>query len=261
MIVIFALFLYYLGIKYFAKDNKKITLVKIGLIVTAIIVLTDASYIASKGFVSYFKSNGWQVLLAFIVYMIFVMFDKNFIRKNNFNRKSKRKIKTVINTNKLKVKYLIGITIIEIILFGLCLANMILDYYNISNVPLFALGAGIVFSIFTIVVLFKNSCEKFILVIDLNKSFSVYSKDISNVAKFDYSLCIGDLYRYYIIEKLPNIYFKTDKKEVHYVFYLKSENLDYFDINNLDMTKENDENYKEYIDKLKMKNRVKLVVK
>lgn len=259
MSIIYTLFLFTLGIHFFSKDKSKKSYITIGTIITAIVVATDIPVIISMGFISYLGYYGWQPLTAYALLLIYTFVAKSSLRKFSFELKKNKKKKETIATSKSRGIQSIILAIV-ILLIGCGLIPIkLLDIYDIPLVAFVGTGAGFIVLLAFGIIMTMRSNEKMILLVLTNK-LNVYSKKIEDKFSFNYMNSIRDIDRYYIIERVATVYFSGELKETHYVWLLKTENLNNYDINNLPMEKEGKYWYNEMVDEISTKTSKKFFV-
>lgn len=240
MRILYTLFSYFIAIRFFAKDNSKKTYLFIGFIVSLLVVLTDIFLIISIGIIPYIKASGWQILLSYGLFVIYTFATKTSLglRRISFERKKKKKIKETISTSRSRGLQSIIVGVLVLIIGSVLLIIKIFKIYDVPLIVFIASFAGaIIMIIFGILVMLRSS-EKMILLVWTDK-LDVYSKNIEDKFSFNYMNVIRDISRYYIVEKLAKVYYRKDIKEIHYVWVVKTQNLDNYNIDDLSMEKEN----------------------
>ena len=248
MSVIYTLLIMFLFAKLIIRCSSRKSYIITGTIVALVVTLTDIQYIISNP-KHYFIYSFWQIALAYVIYLVYV-FSNTFSSKRNrdFNKKARKETKPYFNTSKANRLYLI-ITSFAVLLVGVVLLIIrLLDVYkDIPYVVYIGSAIGFIVLLLTGIFLIKTANEKFILLIKTDEEFYSYYIEIKNKFRFNYMDYIGDIYRYYIIEKIGVIKFSGDLKETHYVWILDTENLNNYDISKLEMPMFDGISYKEII--------------
>lgn len=251
MSLFYLLLLYYLALRFIVKSRTRKAYLLTGSIITIAAVLIDIYYLIANP-LEYLKSTGWQVILAYVVFLIFT-FTNTSSRKAQrvFFKKYNTKTSETFSTGKSRGMYAI-ITGCIILAIGIGLFLIyILDVYD--KIPIISyVGSGVAFIILLVygIIEINSINEKFILLIVTNDRFYTYFAKVDSKFKFNYMNYIRDIYRYYIIEKLGEFKYKGDIKETHYVWILKTENLNDYDISKFTMEKDNNYWYNEIVDKV-----------
>ena len=238
MTVVYTLLIMFLFAKLIIKCSSRKSFIITGSIVAIAITLTDIQYIISNP-KHYFIYSFWQIALAYIIYLVYV-FSNTFSSKRNrdFNKKARKETKPYFNTSKANGLYLI-IASFVVLLVGITLLiiRLLNVYEDVPYVVYIGSAIGFIVLLLTGIILIKTANEKFVLLIKTNEEFHVFYVDIKSKYRFNYMEHIGDIYRYYIIDKLGIIKYSGDLKEMHYVWILDTENLNNYDISNLKMPK------------------------
>ncbi len=262
MSVVYTLLIMFLFAKLIIRCSSRKSYILTGSIVAIVVTLTDLQYIISNP-KHYFIYSFWQIALAYIIYLVYVFSNTYSIKRNrDFNKKIRKETKPYFNTSKAIGMYLIIISFI-ILLVGIALLIIKLTniYEDVPYVVFIGSVIGFIGLFITGIIYIKKANEKFILLIKTDEEFHAFYVEIKNKFRFNYMEYIGDIYRYYIIEKLGIIKFSGDIKETHYVWILDTENLNNYDITKLEMNVTNDYCYKDMIDDVYKYRGVKLNVK
>ena len=238
MTVVYTLLIMFLFARFIIKCSSRKSFILTGLIVSIAVTLTDIRTIINSP-KHYFIYDFWQILLAFIIYLVYVLSNTTSIKRNrNFNKKLKTKTKPFFNTQKANGMYLIFISFI-ILVVGIILLIVKLThvYDDIPYVVFIGSAIGFIGLLITGIIYIKKSVEKFILLIKTEDEFYEYVVDIVNKYRFNYMDYISDIYKYYIIEKIGVFKYSGELKEIHYVWVLDTENLNNYDISKLPMEK------------------------
>lgn len=249
MTIFYTLLIMFVFAKLIIRCSSRKSYILTGSIISIAVVLADLKYVISnpKGYLMY---ESWQVLLAFIIYLVYVFTNTSSVRRNrDFNKKIRKETKPYFSTAKTIGMYFI-ITSFIILLIGIALLLiMLLDIYeDIPYVVFIGSVIGFIGLLLTGIIYIKTANEKFILLIRTSEEFYTYYVNIENKFKFRYMDYIGEIYKYYIIEKIGVFKYSNELKEIHYVWLLDTENLNNFDISKLPMNKTSDYYYKEIID-------------
>lgn len=236
MSIFFTLLIMFIFAKLIIKCSSRKSYIITGTIITLVIVLSELNYIISSP-KNYLLYESWQVALAYIIYLVYVFTNTSTSKRNrSFNKNIKTKTKDTFNTAKANGVYLIIISFIILLIgIGLLIIRLLDVFENIPYVVYIGSVIGFIGLFITGVLYIKLPNEKLILLIRTNEEFYTYYVDIKSKFKFNYMEYIGDIYRYYIIEKLGIFKYSGDKKEIHYVFILDTENLNNYDISKLNM--------------------------
>lgn len=249
MSVLYTLFIMFIFAKLIIRCRSRKSYILTGSIVCLAVMLSDITSIIADA-KHYFIYNFWQILLAYAIYLIYVFANSTSIKRNrDFNRKIRTKTKPYFNTAKSNGLYLI-ITSFVILAVGiaLLLIRVLKVYEDIPYVVFIGSIIGFIALLATGIIYIKMANEKFILVIKTEDEFYTFYVDIKNKYRFNYMDYIGDIYKYYIIEKLGVFKYSKELKEVHYVWILETENLNNYDISKLPMKKTNNYWYNEIVD-------------
>ena len=248
MSVLFILLIMFVFARFIIKCSSRKSFIITGTIIAIVATLTDIRYIISDP-KHYFIYSFWQVALAYIIYLAYVFANTTSIRRNrDFNRKIRTKTKESFNTQKSNGVYLI-ITSIALLVIGITLLILMLTnvYEDVPYIAFIGSVIGFITLLITGIIYIKTTNEKFILFIKTDDENYTFYVDIKNKYKFRYMDYISDIYRYYIIEKLGVFKYSGDIKEIHYVWILRTENLNNYDISKLSMEKTNNYWYNEIV--------------
>lgn len=262
MTILFTLIIMFVFARYVIKCNSRKSYVITGTIVALAVVLSETAYIISNP-MGYLMYESWQVLLAYIIFLVYAFNNTTSVKRNrNFNKKIKTQTKPYFHTQRATGLYLI-ITAFIILLVGVgLLVIKLLDVFdNVPYVVFIGSVIGFIGFLVTGIIYIKKACEKFVLLIRTSDSFYTFVVDIEKGFKFNYMNYIGDIYKYYIIEKLGIIKYSGDFKETHYVWILDTENLNNYDISKLDMPKLDNNLYSELIEDIYKFRNVRINIK
>lgn len=238
MSLLYTLIIMFVFAKFIIRCRSRRSYIVTGTIISIAVVLSEITYIISNP-KQYLMYEAWQVLLAYIIYLIYALANSTSRRRNrDFNKNIKTKTKPYFNTQKANGMYLIIIASAILVIGIILLLIRVLDIY--SNIPIVVyIGSvvGFIGLLITGILYIKLSNEKFILFIKTDEFDCTYKVDIKNKFKFRYMDYIEDIYKYYIIEKLGDFKYSGDIKEIHHVWILKTENLNNYDISKLSMEK------------------------
>lgn len=262
MTVLFTLIIMFVFARYVIKCSSRKSYILTGGIISVVVVLSELNYIITNP-MHYLMYEAWQVLLAYIIYLAYALSNTTSIRRNrDFNKKIRKATKPYFNTAKANGLYLIIFSVIILLIgIGLLIIKLTDIYSDIPFVTYIGSVIGFIGFLVSGIVLIKKAKEKFILIVKTDEEFHTFYVDINNKYRFNYMDYIGDIYKYYIIEKLGVIKYVGDLKETHYVWLLNTENLKNYDISKLDM-KELDSNlYNELIDEIYKFRNVRVSIK
>lgn len=249
MTILYTLLIMFVFAKLIIRCRSRKSYIVTGTIIALAVMLSDISYIISNP-KHYFIYSFWQIALAYIIYLIYALLNSSSRRRNrDFYKKIKTKTKPYFNTRKANGLYLILISIL-ILLIGIALLiiRLLKVYEDIPYVVFIGSVIGFIGLLVAGIIYIKKSIEKFILVVKTEDEFYTFYVDIKNKYRFNYMDYIGDIYKYYIIEKLGVFKYSKELKEVHYVWILETENLNNYDISKLPMEKTNNYWYNEIVD-------------
>ncbi len=249
MTVLYTLLIMFVFAKLIIRCSSRKSFFLTGSIVAIAITLTDIQYIISNP-KHYFIYNFWQIALAYVIYLIYVFTNTASFRRNReFNKKIRKETKPYFNTAKANGLYLIIVSFV-ILLVGITLLIIRLTniYKDIPYVVYIGSVIGFIGLLITGIILIKKAKEKFVLIVKTEEELKVFYVDINNKYRFNYMNYIGDIYRYYIIEKLGTIKYSGDFKEIHHVWILNTESLNNYDISKLDMEKLDNSFYNKIIE-------------
>ena len=248
MSIVFILLMMFIFARFIIKCSSRKSFILTGTIIAIVAMLIDIRYIITNP-KHYFIYSFWQVALAYIIYLAYVFANTTSIKRNrDFNKKARTKTKESFNTQKSNGVYLI-IASILILLVGvtLLILKLIDIYEDIPNIAFIGSIIGFITLLITGIIYIKTTNEKFILFIKTNDENYTFYVDVNNKYKFNYMSYISDIYKYYIIEKLGTFKYSGDIKEIHYVWVLRTENLNNYDISKLPMEKTNNYWYNEIV--------------
>lgn len=238
MTIVYTLLIMFLFARLIIRCSSRKSYILTGLIISIIVMLTDLQSIIHNP-KHYFIYDFWQILVALIIFLIYAFTNTTSAKRNrNFNKKLKTKTKPYFNTQKANGMYLI-ITSFIILFIGITLLVIRLTkvYEEIPYVVFIGSVIGFIVLLTVGIISIKTTNEKFILLIKTDEENYAFQVDVKSKYRFNYMDYIGDVYRYYIIEKLGVFKYSGDLKEIHYVWILDTENLNNYDISKLPMEK------------------------
>ena len=248
MSVLYTLLIMFIFAKLIISCRTRKSYIITGTIIILVVSLSDIQYIINDP-KHYFIYSFWQVLLAYIIYLVYAFLNSSSIKRNrDFNKKIKTQTKPYFHTQRANGLYLIiSSFIILLVGVGLLIIKLLDIFDEIPYVAFIGSIIGFVALLITGIIYIKKSCEKFILLVRTSDSFSTYLVNIEKGFKFNYMNYIGDIYKYYIIEKIGTFKYSGETKEIHYVWILDTENLNNYDISKLPMEKTNNYWYNEIV--------------
>lgn len=249
MSVLYTLLIMFVFAKLIIRCQTRKSYLVTGTIIFLVVTLSDITSIISDA-KHYFLYSFWQVLLAYVVYLIYVFANTSSIRRNrDFKKKMKKKTSPSFNTMKMNGLYLIISSIVILILgITLLLIRIFNVYEDIPYVVYIGSVIGFIGLLVAGIFYIMQANEKFILFIKTNEENYTFMVDIKKSFRFNYMRYIEDIYKYYIIEKLGVFKYSGSIKERHYVWILYTENLKNYDISKLPMEKTNNYWYNEIVD-------------
>ena len=248
MSVLYTLLIMFVFAKLIIKCRTRRSYFLTGTIIFLVVVLSDIPYIIDDP-KHYFIYSFWQVLLAYIIYLVYAFLNSSSIKRNrDFNKKIRTQTKPYFHTQRANGLYLI-ITSFIILLVGITLLIIkLLDIFNeIPYVVFIGSVIGFIGFLATGIIYIQKANEKFVLLVRTSDSFATYVVNIEKGFKFNYMNYIGDIYKYYIIEKIGTFKYSGEAKEIHYVWILDTENLNNYDISKLPMEKSSKYWYNEIV--------------
>lgn len=240
MTIINCLFLYYLAIRIFVKQpTRKNYFITIS-IVTALMLLSDITYIISVGIINYvLYLQGWQIVLSYLAGVIYIFKGTVNIstRKIKFNIKSKYKDEIISTAKGRTTTY----AILSLIMLSISVGLLLLYINDVTWSTPQVFIAPVIIVIFLIMLLIKNAAnqnEEFVLVTWISNNKNVYRQKIGTT-KFNYKDIVGELSKIYFIYKVSTVQVSGDIHKTEYVYLLKVNELNYGDLNSLDLTLDN----------------------
>lgn len=223
MSIIYCIFLYILAIRLFVRDTTRKNCFIAISIVTALMLLTDISTIVSQGILAYLKYQGWQLIVAYVLGLIWIFKGSVSFRRIKFKHNSKRKEAAIKTANGRKITYSI-LTALMLIIGSVCLFLYLSK--RISFIIYFI--APYIIAVLLIVLLIRTILslnEEFVLVTKIGDTKHVYRKKIE-AGKLNYKELVGDLAKNYFIYDVAIVHIIGDIKRTEYVYILRLEELE-----------------------------------
>ncbi len=222
MSIIYCIFLYILAIRIFVRDmTRKNCFIAIS-IVTALMLLSDITTIISAGILTYLKYQGWQIILAYVLGILWIFNGSISLRRMKFKHNFKQKESAIKTANGRKITYAI-LTALMLIIGSACLVL----YLNKKILAIISFIAPYIIAVLLIILLIKTMLslnEEFVLVTEIGSIKHVYRKKIET-GKLNYKDIVGDLSKNYFIYDVAVVHVSGDIKRTEYVYILKLEEL------------------------------------
>lgn len=234
MSIIYCIFLYYMAIRIFVRNTTRKSYFTAVSIVTVLMILPDIGWIINSGIWSYFVNQGWQILVAYALALIWIFWGAFSIRRAKFNRSFKQK-EELISTAKGRATTYGIITGAMIIIGTVILVLYILKTFDRITPVMFT--APYCIAILSLILLFKNlisTNEEFVLITWLGDKINCYNKKIET-GKFNYKNVVGDLSKLYFIYNVATITITGDIHKTQYVYILKLNEDDAFNFEDLNL--------------------------
>ncbi len=222
MSIIYCIFLYILAIRIFVRDTTRKNCFIAISIVTALMLLSDISTIISAGILTYLKYQGWQIILAYVLGILWIFNGSISLRKMKFKHNFKQKESSIKTANGRKITYAI-LTALMLIIGSVCLAL----YLNKKILVIISFIAPYTIAVLLIVLLIMTMLslnEEFVLVTEIGNTKHVYRKKIET-GKLNYKDIVGDLSKNYFIYDVAVVHVNGDIKRTEYVYILRLEEL------------------------------------
>ena len=151
MSIIYCIFLYILAIRIFVRDmTRKNCFIAIS-IVTALMLLSDITTIISAGILTYLKYQGWQIILAYVLGILWIFNGSISLRRMKFKHNFKQKESAIKTANGRKITYAI-LTALMLIIGSACLVL----YLNKKILTTISFIAPYIIAVLLIILLIKT---------------------------------------------------------------------------------------------------------